>query len=157
ILDGSLLPTDVFFPGGSVELVQRVYQGDPNADHFHAQVAARVVEAVRARAGAGRAPITVLEVGAGTGGTTRHVLRALTAQDPPLELEYVYTDLSPAFLQHGRTAFAQYPFLAVRTLDVEQDPEVQGFSRGAADVVIAANVLHATQDVGYTLGHVAAL
>lgn len=44
-----------------------------------------------------------------------------------------------------------------RVLDIEADPVEQGFALGAFDIIIAANVLHATRDLGTTLGHVGAL
>ena len=40
-----------------------------------------------------------------------------------------------------------------RVLDMERDPEAQGFAGHGYDVVIAANVLHATGDLGVSLGH----
>ena len=40
-----------------------------------------------------------------------------------------------------------------RTLDIERDPEEQGFGAHGYDVVLAANVLHATRDLGESLVH----
>ena len=44
-----------------------------------------------------------------------------------------------------------------RVLDLERDPVAQGFEAHGYDVVIAANVLHATRDLGEALGHLRAL
>jgi hypothetical protein len=41
-----------------------------------------------------------------------------------------------------------------RTLDIEKDPEIQGYTLHSADVIIAANALHATRDLNSTLAHV---
>ena len=38
-------------------------------------------------------------------------------------------------------------------LDIEADPIAQGFPAHEYDLVIAANVLHATQDIGAALAH----
>jgi microcystin synthetase protein McyG len=39
-------------------------------------------------------------------------------------------------------------------LDIEGDPDLQGFAPHTFDVVVAANVLHATADLATSLGHV---
>ena len=43
---------------------------------------------------------------------------------------------------------------STRSLDIERDPTVQGFDNRHFDVVIAANVLHATRDLRETFRHV---
>ena len=43
--------------------------------------------------------------------------------------------------------------LRCRVLDIERAPEAQGFREHGYDVVIAANVLHATRDLGEALAH----
>jgi thioester reductase-like protein len=94
--------------------------------------------------------LRVLEIGAGTGGTTRHLLSALPAQGT----QFCYTDLSAAFFAKARERFAAYPFIEYRALNVELDPGRQGFAPHSFDVVVAANVLHATRDLQQTLRHV---
>ena len=42
-------------------------------------------------------------------------------------------------------------------LDIERDPQEQGFESGAYDIVIAANVLHATADLRQTMTNVSRL
>ncbi|MBW1597681.1 SDR family NAD(P)-dependent oxidoreductase [Streptomyces sp. JJ38] len=152
LLTGKVDPTEVLFPDSSMRRVENVYRGDPLATGANETAAGEVAEAARRRGPGGR-PLRVLEVGAGTGGTTRSVLPALTPYAD--RVEYVYTDVSSSFLRHGRREFAaQYPFVTFKRLDVEQPPGAQGFEEGGFDVVVAANVLHATQDLGRTLAHV---
>lgn len=95
--------------------------------------------------------ITVLEVGAGTGGTTRHLLPLLAGR---VDFEYLYTDLSSAFFSSAEANFAGYTQLKYQTLDIAKDPVSQGFAEHTFDLVIAANVLHATADLHQTLSHV---
>ena len=47
--------------------------------------------------------------------------------------------------------------MVYRVLDIERDPVGQGFEAHGYDVVVAANVLHATRDLGEALGHCRAL
>ena len=85
-------------------------------------------------------PVRILEIGAGTGGTTHHLMSVL----PPERTEYFFTDVSPLFITRAQKKFANYPFIQYRTLDITQDPLTQGFHKHQFQIVIAANVLHAT-------------
>jgi non-ribosomal peptide synthetase component F/SAM-dependent methyltransferase/NADP-dependent 3-hydroxy acid dehydrogenase YdfG len=92
--------------------------------------------------------IKVLEIGAGTGGATAHVLKALS---PQLE-SYTYTDISPGFFENARSLFHEYlPKMSFKTLDVERDPMDQGYEEESYDLIIASNVLHATKVLANTL------
>ena len=53
--------------------------------------------------------------------------------------------------------FREYPLLRTALLDIERDPAEQGFELGGYDIVIAANVLHATADMHQTMTHVGRL
>jgi acyl transferase domain-containing protein/NAD(P)-dependent dehydrogenase (short-subunit alcohol dehydrogenase family)/SAM-dependent methyltransferase len=92
--------------------------------------------------------LRVLEVGAGTGGTTASALRALAGR----EFEYCFSDVSPAFFAAAKARFGETD-ITYRVLDLERDPAVQGFEAGAFDVVIAANVLHATRSIRESVEH----
>jgi len=92
---------------------------------------------------------SVLEIGAGTGGTTGYVLQRLPAD----RTDYLFTDVSPLFLERAAEEFSAWPFLRRGLLDIERDPLAQGFAGGSADIVIAANVLHATADLRTTLAN----
>src|SRR5262249_30278739 len=71
--------------------------------------------------------------------------------------EYRFTDVSRAFLIKAEQRFAGIvPSLQTGLFDVEKPPEEQGIATGSYDLVVAANVLHATSDIGRTLRHVRA-
>ena len=95
--------------------------------------------------------LRVLEVGAGTGSATASVLPEL----PEGRFEYTYTDISA--ISAGFFAEAEERFgnegIEYRPLDIEKDPVSQGFSAHGYDLIIASNVLHATQYLEETLGH----
>jgi acyl transferase domain-containing protein/tryptophanase/pimeloyl-ACP methyl ester carboxylesterase/acyl carrier protein/SAM-dependent methyltransferase len=146
VLDGTVRGTEVLFPRGSAELVERVYHGLAAADFYHQLLADEVTAAARR---AGR-PVRVLEIGAGTGASSRFVLDACASAGAAAE--YWYTDVSRAFLQRGQDAFAaRFPFLRFAPLDIERNPAEQGFDPYSYDVVLATNVLHATRRIDETL------
>ncbi|MFJ2773110.1 SDR family NAD(P)-dependent oxidoreductase [Streptomyces sp. NPDC087300] len=155
VLTGRRGHLDVLFPDGSFDLVEAVYAGDPVTDRCNADVAdtvARYVsERLRGRPGD---RIRILEVGAGTGGTSERVLRGLKAAGHGDHVEYVYTDVSDGFVRHGRRRFgADHPFAGFRALDIERDPQEQGFGTGEYDLVLGTNVFHATRGIDRTLAH----
>jgi len=155
ILRGALAATDVIFPRGSMDKVGGLYRNNPTADTFNEIVAATVVAWIRERLAADPgAKLRILEVGAGTGGTSGPVLAALAPYRQAI-VEYAYTDLSIAFFQHAERVHAPgNPFLACRRLDIEQPIEPQGFFPGRYDLVLSTNALHATRNIRRTLGHV---
>ena len=106
ILTGKRLATDVIFPNGSMHLVEGVYQGNAGADYFNGVLADTAVAYVRERlARDPSAEIRILEIGAGTGGTTSAILPALAPFNDRIR-EYCYTDLSQAFLMHAEQRYA---------------------------------------------------
>ncbi|EHN75036.1 polyketide synthase modules (OzmN), partial [Streptomyces coelicoflavus ZG0656] len=151
VLTGRRPAMEVLFPDGSAERVAAVYRGDPVTDRCNEEVARLVVEQVEARRAADpTAPVRILEIGAGTGGTTAAVLAALAPFGDGVE--YVFTDVSPAFVRKARNRFgARYPFARFATLDIEADAAGQGLTPGVHDVVLATNVLHATRRLSDTL------
>jgi len=150
-IGGECDPLDLLFPDGSTKDVEKLYSDSPFA-RFYNGLVKTAVQALLARFSADR-PLRILEIGAGTGSTTASVLPEL----PFGRTEYVFTDASPLFLSKAREKFGEYPFLKYRLLDIEKDPPTQGFDAHSYDIVIAANVLHATQDLRQTLANVQTL
>ncbi|KAH9879452.1 hypothetical protein IAQ61_001270 [Plenodomus lingam] len=99
-----------------------------------------------------------LEIGAGTGGATVPTLKGLSGcegihQYPRLK-SYTYTDISSYFFQRAAEKFEDFAeFMKFKKLDVEHDPVTQDFTPASYDVIVAANVLHATSDMHKTMTH----
>ena len=94
--------------------------------------------------------LRVLEVGAGIGSATDRILPEL----PAGRFDYVYTDISAGFFADAEARFStDAPSIDYRVLDIEKDPMDQGFEPHAHDLIIAANVLHATRHLDETLAH----
>jgi NADPH:quinone reductase-like Zn-dependent oxidoreductase/SAM-dependent methyltransferase len=148
VLRGERDPLELLFPGGDVGGAEHLYQSSPMTREFNALVRTTVSSLVPAFPN--DRPLRVLEIGGGTGGTTSWILRDL----PDARTEYLFTDISPLFVERARTKFAAQRGMAFRALNISEDPLAQGFEPMSADLVIAANVLHATPDLRATLRHV---
>ncbi|UJO24026.1 Prosolanapyrone synthase [Fulvia fulva] len=93
----------------------------------------------------------ILEIGAGSGGATMPALNALRGNTSfPQYREYVFTDVSTAFLSRAKDKFSGYLNVSYAILDIE-GVEAQGFDEGSFDVIIASNVIHATKSIVQTL------
>ncbi|RYC59250.1 hypothetical protein CHU98_g6953 [Xylaria longipes] len=106
--------------------------------------------------------LRVLEVGAGTGGMTRHVLATLQGFEAETGqtrfAEYTFTDISSAFFDTPRKEFsACHDRMSFKVLDVGHAPASQGYEASSYDLVIAASVLHSTSDLRKTLRHLRSL
>nr|WP_281396825.1 SDR family NAD(P)-dependent oxidoreductase [Streptomyces olivoverticillatus] len=152
ILTGRTRPTDVMFPRGSVELVEGCYRNNRVADTYNRAVADAAVAIVAERLRQEPdARLRILEIGAGTGGTSVGMFAALRPFRDRIET-YTYTDLSKAFLNRAQATFGpDVPYLDCVRFDAEAPLAGQGIPAGSFDLVIAANVLHATRDTRNTL------
>ncbi|WP_306364148.1 amino acid adenylation domain-containing protein [Nocardia sp. CC227C] len=136
VLRGELDPMALMFPNGGMAVAEAAYRTNIMTRYLNAVVA----EAVRRRA-----PRRVLEVGAGVGATTAEVLAAgyVPTRD------YVYTDVSPYLLDHGRSRF---PGLTFARYDIDVPPREQGFAPESFDLILCAGVLNNARHTGRTLG-----
>ena len=97
----------------------------------------------------------ILEIGAGTGGTTSTILPHLqSTYGERMYGSYTYTDVSAGFFVAAKERFKSIQGLEYAVLDIAQDPMQQGFEAGYFDLVVATNVLHATPKLCETLTNV---
>ncbi|GFN30064.1 SDR family NAD(P)-dependent oxidoreductase [Paenibacillus xylaniclasticus] len=152
ILAGKTAATEIMFPDSSTKLVEGIYKNNLAVDYFNEVLGDTALAYIRERIEADpAAEITILEIGAGTGGTSATVFRKLEPYRKHIR-EYCYTDISRAFLMHAEQEFGpHYPYLSYRIFNVEEPIAGQGIEAGKYDIVIAANVLHTAKDIRQTL------
>jgi acyl transferase domain-containing protein/NADPH:quinone reductase-like Zn-dependent oxidoreductase/acyl carrier protein/SAM-dependent methyltransferase len=152
ILSGRAAATEVMFPNSSMALVEGIYKHNPIADYFNGVLADTLVACVQERVRQDPAArIRILEVGAGTGGTSALLFERLRPYQAHIE-EYCYTDLSRAFLWHAEQTYGPgNPYLSYRIFDVSKPLAQQGIGTGRYDLVVATNVLHATANIRQSL------
>ncbi|KAI1452413.1 ketoacyl-synt-domain-containing protein [Annulohypoxylon moriforme] len=89
--------------------------------------------------------LKILELGAGTGGTTKDVVEKLAALGPEYKFSYTFTDLSSSLVAAARRKFAKWSFMRYTVVDIEKDPNPQFL--GAYDIIISTNCIHATKNL----------
>jgi acyl transferase domain-containing protein/SAM-dependent methyltransferase len=140
VLVGRESPLETLFPGGSFELAEGLYQRSGTMRYIN-ELAVAAIQAVVAKV-SGRS-LRILEVGAGTGGTTAAVAPNLI----PDRVRYVFTDVSDLFLDQARQKFASYPFMEFGRFDLDRDLAAQGYAPASFDVILSANAVHATTNL----------
>ncbi|KAI9932546.1 hypothetical protein MW887_008788 [Aspergillus wentii] len=135
------------------DLLSRLYRDDESMQRCAIQAAEYATVLGR------KSPsLRILEIGAGTGGTTLPILQALSVPGGSLFEHYCFTDVSSGFFPNAKDKFASWiDRMSFDKLNIEDHPRNQGFEPGSYDLVIAANVLHATTYIDSTAKHVRSL
>ena len=152
ILTGKRSATDIMFPNSSMQLVEGIYKNNVIADFFNEALASMVAKYIQERVQKDPSTkIRILEIGAGTGGTTTILLSILQPYRSQIE-EYSYTDLSKSFLFHAQKHYVpQLPTMRTHIFDVEKPIADQDIQADHYDIIIATNVIHATRDIKHAL------
>ncbi|KAF2470760.1 putative Phthiocerol synthesis polyketide synthase type I PpsA [Lindgomyces ingoldianus] len=95
----------------------------------------------------GSGEFRILEVGAGTGGTTRYIVDHLRHHGIPFE--YNFTDISASPVAAARKSFAGIDCMSFEVLDIEKRPVKE--REEYFHVIIATNCIHATRNLEVSL------
>lgn len=148
VLQGKTDALQLLFPQGAAETIEHFHRESPSF-FSHNSLACSAVAAALKRLPPERT-LRVLEIGAGTGGLTSHVLAEL----PTHKTEYVFTDVSGSLVAAAEQRWSDHPYVEFRQLDLGQDPRGQGFEAHSFDVILASDVMHATTSLTRTLDNV---
>lgn len=92
----------------------------------------------------------IVELGAGTGATTRWVVERLLQRGIPIE--YTFTDISSALVSAAKRKFAKFDCVKFATIDIEKEPAAH--YQGQFDIVLATNCIHATSNLPNSLKNI---
>ncbi|KAK8036945.1 hypothetical protein PG991_001259 [Apiospora marii] len=127
----------------SMQIMENYYGRSPLTASLTNYMIAFLVSLLRSPSHAGtRRPVRILEVGGGTGGTTRYLVEALVKAG--IVTEYTFTDISPSLVKNAKKKFQHLPWITYSTLNLES--EIRPELLGQFDLVVATNVVHATTD-----------
>ncbi|KAI4194047.1 MAG: hypothetical protein LQ350_008007, partial [Teloschistes chrysophthalmus] len=132
-------------------LLDRYYEELPAQDRAYGH-AAQYIDLVAHH----KPNMKILEIGAGTGSATSFILKALGEDGARSRCSsYTFTDISAGFFEKARQKFTAWQdILDFKTLNIEHDPESEGFEPESYDLIVAANVLHATAIMKRTMTNV---
>ena len=88
-------------------------------------------------------PIKILEMGAGTGGTTSRMVPLLASLGVPVQ--YTVTDISSSLVASARKRFKDYSFMHFKVLDIEKPPPTDMLH--SQHMILATNCVHATHNL----------
>lgn len=97
----------------------------------------------RAYAGNGGGTFNILELGGGTGGTTKYIVDFLVRQGIPFT--YTFTDLSGSLVTAAKKKFAGRALMDFMILDIEKPPPEKFLSK--FHTIISTNCIHATRNL----------
>ena len=98
----------------------------------------------------GPGPVRILELGAGTGGTTKYIVEHLLKEG--IEFEYTFTDLSSSLVATARKNFKSWGFMNFKVLDIEQTPADEFLNK--YHTVLSTNCIHATRNLTTSLTNI---
>ena len=149
MLAGEADPVELLYPEGSTKTVEAIYEKNLFAAYFNACIPELIGEIAKNRSGQ---RLRILEIGAGTGMTSKRVLERLAGQQA--EYEYYFTDVARSFLAGARSKLAAYDHVHYRIYDMDRDYSEQGFVPNEFDIVLAVGVLENAKDIRKTLRNI---
>lgn len=124
------------------DLVSKLYGSWPlNVLYYNTM--ASLLERLAEKLPRNQGQLKILEMGAGTAGTTKILLPRLAKLGVPIE--YTFTDLSPSFVTAARKQSKEYDFIRFRAHNIVSAPADDLI--GSQHLIIASNAVHATHDL----------
>ncbi|KAI0095974.1 hypothetical protein F4814DRAFT_453954 [Daldinia grandis] len=93
----------------------------------------------------GKREIRILELGGGTGGTTKTLVDLLEKSNVKQRIVYTFSDVSRSLVAAAKRRFTQHPFMEYAVIDIEKEPPMD--LQGRFDLIISTNCIHATSDL----------
>lgn len=154
VLSGTIDPIQILFgTKADRELLQDVYNNSPMW-LTGTKVLANFFTKALSRNRVGSATINILELGAGTGGTTRHILDTLSSLG--IDFKYTFTDISSSLVGAAKRMFAHYgDKMEYAVLDIEKSPPKDKIGR--YHVVLSSNCIHATRNLNTSCSQIRSL
>lgn len=147
-LNDEMNPTFLLFPRGRMDYADALYSETIIAKYLNGEIAKKVIEIMEGK----KDTINILEVGAGTGATSKVVLEEISKRNNS-NFSYQFTDISNYFISNAKKYFSSYCNMDYQVIDIDTDLEEQGINIGSKDIIIANGVLNNVRNMKYTLNN----
>jgi len=151
MLQDKISPLELFFPQGNWDRALGLYESNPLSEYYNSILSSALINYIDNNQE--KDLVRILEVGAGTGGTSAAILTEIKDK----HVSYTFTDLTTFFTEHAKQRFSSYDFIDYKLLDIDKDPAQQGYSLNHYDIIVASNVLHDAHNIHKTLNNLAML
>ena len=148
LVSGKVDHLSILFPEGGFDVAASTYRDNLASKTLNSTLVSMVSEFARIKGG-----LRVLEVGAGTGGSSDSLIDALEGTGST----YLFTDISEFFLSEARNRYEGKNWIGYAIYDVNKDARTQGLADNSFDLIVGANVLHNCIDVLAGLGQIKSL
>ncbi|KAH0522997.1 hypothetical protein TsFJ059_008057 [Trichoderma semiorbis] len=95
-------------------------------------------------------PLRIMELGAGTGGTTSTVIPVLARLGVPIV--YTMTDISASLVAAAKRKYREYPFMQFKVVDVESQPDPELLR--SQHIILSTACIHATRSLPISLKNI---
>ncbi len=171
--EGSVNPVHLLYPEGSTKIVEAIYENNLFSRYFNSCIAELITNIgqqyklgqqnkveLQNKTGLQNKlelqkktrRLRILEVGAGTGITSKHVLRHLA--EAGVEYEYYFTDNTNSFIARAKTNLSAYPNVHYGIYDMNYGYEEQGFLSNEFDIILAVGVFENAKEISATIAWV---
>ncbi len=147
ILKNKVDPRGILYPNGSKKYTESLYEKSIFSvliNDYYCKFLENYLKDNKKR------KLRILEIGAGTGATTKKLLKILEGND----YEYHFTDLQKYFLPHSKEVFKDNRNILVYQLDINEDPIEKGLQPNYFDIIIGAYVLENVKDIAKSISYI---
>ncbi|KAJ0417565.1 hypothetical protein BJY00DRAFT_315854 [Aspergillus carlsbadensis] len=140
-LKGEIDPVALMFGSReSYTIMEEYYANSPMLSTLTDQLVDLVINLLRQRTLQTGRTVRILEVGAGTGGTTLRLAPHIEAAG--IRCQYTFSDISMRFLTKAKMKLGAFTWIEFATFDLEK--EVHPTFSNSFDIIISTNCVHAT-------------
>ena len=129
------------FPNGGMQNADGIYKENKIAAYCN-NIVASIISEYKKRHDS-EETLQILEVGAGSGGTTSSVLEMMSGEN----VNYHFTDISDFFMREAKQRLEKYSFITYGLYNIDSPPYEQGMEQEKYDIILAANVMHDATDL----------
>lgn len=151
IFNGEIEPIAILFPEGSSKIVESIYGNNIFCNYYN-DIIKKAIEEILDLELYKNKKIKILELGAGTGNTTKKVLKML--EEKNLDCQYVFTDRALSFLSNAKNKLDNYNNIEYRMIDIDNDFIEQGLKEDEFDIILAVGVLENAKKLKFTISNI---